>query len=33
MIQTGHKSLSTLSRYVTDLAAESDPVAAVLPEV
>jgi integrase/recombinase XerD len=31
MLQTGHKSMATLSGYVTDLEATSDPVGAYLP--
>ena len=33
MVQTGHKSLATLSKYVTDLEASSDPVGAYLPSL
>ncbi len=33
MLQTGHASLATLSRYVTDLQASSDPVGAYLPSL
>jgi hypothetical protein len=31
MVMTGHKSLATLSGYVTDLQAEADPVGGYLP--
>lgn len=33
MVMTGHKSLATLSGYVTDLEAERDPVGAHLPKI
>jgi integrase/recombinase XerD len=33
MIMTGHRSMETLSRYVTDLEAVSDPVGAHLPSL
>jgi integrase len=33
MIMTGHKSLATLSGYVTDLQAEADPVGGYLPKL
>jgi integrase/recombinase XerD len=33
MVQTGHKSLATLSKYVSDLEASSDPVGAYLPSL
>lgn len=33
MAMTGHKNLATLSGYVTDLEAESDPVGSYLPEL
>lgn len=33
MLQTGHKNLATLSRYVTDLEASSDPIGRYLPEL
>jgi integrase len=33
MVQTGHKNLATLSQYVTDLEATSDPVGSYLPRL
>ncbi len=33
MVQTGHKSLAALSRYVTDLEATEDPIGAYLPSL